>query len=139
MKMKLLQVILIGAGMLAPVTMTISAANRVAQETTTALTVKLTQRNGASRVVKLEGVGCTVSICSRTHIQGTADSIPFEALHAIQDSTPNRVLLVLKNGVRQPIQLVKDFRVLYFQNELGRSEKLDLAEVRSLEFLPKQD
>lgn len=144
MKIKLLQMVLMGAGVLAPVTMSIGGANRVAQaeEPASILKARLTLLNGASRLVTLEGVGCTRSICSRTHIEGNAahepSAIAFSAIGTIQNITPNSALFVLKDGARQSMSLVKDFRVIYVLDESGRSQRLDLAEVKSLEFMPKQ-
>src|SRR5580692_4812043 len=106
MKMKLLQVVLMGVGVLAPVTMTIRGANRGAKvgETISApdahsptLTARLALFHGESRLVTIEGVGCTQSICSRTLIKGRAgheafehpgslDSIAFDAIDAIQNT-----------------------------------------------------
>jgi hypothetical protein len=112
------------------------------------LTAKLTLLNGASRLVTLEGVGCTRSICSRTHIEGAVEhqpsaagslqSIAFNAIDAIQNTSPNSALFVLKDGTRLSMLLVKDFRVLYLRDESGRPGKLDFEEVKSLEFMPRQ-
>jgi hypothetical protein len=159
MKIKILQMALMGAGLLAPVTMSISGANRAAQAGEPAavsapqakpsiLTAKLTLLNGASRLVTIEGVGCTRSICSRTHIDGKAEqepstaaplqSIAFNAIDAIQNTAPNKALFILKDGGRLQMSLVADFRVLYLLDESGRSQRLDLGEIKSLEFMPKQ-
>jgi hypothetical protein len=140
--MNLLQVVLMGAGVLAPVTMSIGAANRVAPagEPASILKARLTLLNGASRLVTLEGVGCTRSICSRTHIEGTAghqpSTIAFSAIGTIQNTTPKSALFVLQDGARQSMSLIEDFRVLYLLDEAGRSQKVDLAEVKSLQFMP---
>lgn len=156
--MKLLQVVLIGVGVLAPVTMTIRGSNPAAQvgeavstsdAPSSTWTARLTLFHGGSRLVKIEGVGCTRSICSRTDIRGrgeheafehpgSLDSIPFDAIDAIQNTTPTRALFVLKDGTRRRISLVTDFRVLYVRDESGKAQKLDLSEVASVEFVAKQ-
>jgi hypothetical protein len=150
MKIKLLQMVLMSAGALAPVTMSIGGGSRVAQagEPASILKARLTLLNGASHLVTLEGVGCTRSICSRTHIEGKAEhepsaaarlqSIPFSAIDAIQNTAPNRALFLLKDGRRLQMSLVTDFRVLYLLDELGGSQRLDLGEIKSLEFMTKQ-
>jgi hypothetical protein len=104
------------------------------------LTAKITMRDGATRTVKLEGVGCPLGLCSRTAIKAKtgADSLVktwFDCLAAITDTTPNDALFVLKDGTRQRMSLVHDFRVLYLANRLGGTEKLDLAKVKAVEFL----
>ena len=43
---------------------------------------------------------------------------------------------MMKNGNEQRMSLVTDFRVLYLTDRSHSSEKLDLAETKSLEFLP---
>ena len=41
---------------------------------------------------------------------------------------------MMKDGSLQRMFLMKDFRVLYLKNQKGDSEKLDLAQIKSLEF-----
>jgi hypothetical protein len=43
--------------------------------------------------------------------------------------------LSLKDGSAQRLSLIKDFRVLYLSKPTGGTEKLDLAHVKSVEFL----
>jgi len=104
---------------------------------------KITMRDGATRTVKLEGVGCPSSICSRTAIKTKtqADSLVrtwFDSLAAIKDITASDALFVLKDGTSRRMSLVNDFRVLYLATQLGRTEKLDLAKVTAVEFLAPQ-
>ena len=105
------------------------------------LTAKITTRDGATRTVKLEGVGCPLGICSRTAIKaktGTDTLVRswFDCLAAITDTTSNDALFISKDGTRQRMSLVHDFRVLYLANRLGGTEKLDLAKVKTVEFVP---
>lgn len=44
-------------------------------------------------------------------------------------------LFVLNDGTERRLSLMSDFRVLYLANPLGGREKLDLARVKSVEFL----
>jgi hypothetical protein len=144
--MKLFQMILAGAGVFAPATMTIGGAKPAdpgAETAPSTFMARLTLPNGASRLVELEGVGCTQSICSRTHISGRTEhqasaAILFRAIHEIQSAAPNTALLMLNDGTQQQMSLITDFRVLYFRYESGEPHRLDLAEVESLEFLPGQ-
>ena len=104
------------------------------------LTARITMRDGGTRTVTLEGVGCSQSICSRTSIKAKAegDSLVrtwFDSLAAIQDSTASDALFILKDGTSRRMSLINDFRVLYLANRLGGTEKLDLAKVKVVEFL----
>jgi hypothetical protein len=105
------------------------------------LTAKITMPDGTIRMARIEGLGCTASICSRVVIKGKADddtlvSLWLDSIAAIKDTTENDALLVMKSGAEHRLSLVTDFRVLYLGNRLRSSEKLDLARIKSLEFLP---
>ena len=95
-------------------------------------TAKITLADGTTRTARLEGVGCSASICSRTAIDGT----PLGSIAAIKDTTATGAVLLLKNGTTRRLALGKDFRVLYFASPSGVAGKLDLATIKSLEFLP---
>jgi hypothetical protein len=104
------------------------------------LTARITMRDGGTRTVKLEGVGCPQNICSRTAIKTKtqSDSLVrtwFDSLAAIKDTTASDALFVLKDGTSQRMSFVTDFRVLYLANRLGGTEKLDLVNVKAVEFL----
>jgi hypothetical protein len=104
------------------------------------LIAKVTLPGGASRSVILQGVGCPVSMCSRVAIKGTAgdDSLVntwIDTIAAIQNTTADSALFVMKDGSLRSLAFLHDFRVLYVVDQSGRSEKLDLAKVESLEFL----
>lgn len=136
--MRLVRLVLLGVGMLGPVAIATSAANR-----TSGFSARLTLPNGDTQLVKLEGVGCTVSICSRTHIEGHArnaslEAVEFDAIRKIESIPQNRVTLLMKDGSSQAMSLVTDFRVLYLRSESGAPEKLDFSEVKSVEFLGLQ-
>jgi hypothetical protein len=90
-------------------------------------------------MARLEGVGCSASICSRTVIKSNAGSDSLvktwlDSIAAIRDTTASDALFVLKDGTARRLSLVTDFRVLYLANRLGGTEKLDLAKVKSVEF-----
>lgn len=104
------------------------------------LVARITMHSGATRMVKLEGVGCSQSICSRTAIKAktASDTLVrtwFDSLAGIKDTTARDALFVLKDGTSHRMSLINDFRVLYLANQLGRTERLDLATVKSVEFL----
>jgi hypothetical protein len=150
MNIKMLQTSYIAAALLIPIAISVNGAGRPSQvadgsqeshqEQSSGLTAKITWRDGATRNVTLEGVGCSASICSRVAIQAKAerDSLvrtPFESIAAIKDTTEHDALFVLKDGTERRLSLLTDFRVLYLTNESRASEKLDLAKVKSIEFL----
>ncbi len=101
------------------------------------LMAKITLPGGAIRTYKLEGVGCTASRCSRTILKGApSDSIWLDTIAAIIETTEPAALFLMRDGTQKRVSLVGDFRVLYLRNESGAPEKLDLAKVKSVEFLP---
>ena len=132
----------IAIGLLAPITF-MSGANgppSVEQGHLSGMTARITLPNGVTRTVKLEGVGCTASICSRTAIKGKGEHDAlvrawFDSIAAIKDTTESDALFVMKDGTQRRMSLVTDFRVLYLANPSGAAEKLDLAKAKSIEFL----
>jgi len=112
----------------------------VCQANPAGLTAKITLPDGATRVAKVEGIGCSVAICSRVAIKGgtQGDSLVQKSLRsiaAIKDTNHGHALLVLKNGTEARVSLIRDFRVLYLANPAGGDDKLDLANVKSVEFV----
>jgi hypothetical protein len=105
------------------------------------LTARITLPDGTIRMATLEGLGCSRSICSRVAIKVKADSnslvsLWLDSIASIKDTTENDALLVMRDGTQRRMSLVTDFRVLYLANRSPTSEKLDLAKIKSLEFLP---
>lgn len=105
------------------------------------LTARITLRDGTIRMAKLEGLGCSASMCSRVAIKGKTDgdslvSFWLDSVAAIKDTTEKEALLVMKDGTERRISLVTDFRVLYLANRFLSAEKLDLAKVKLLELGP---
>jgi len=123
--------------LLFPMTFSLPAAS----EHLSGLTARITLADGTSRTARLEGVGCSASICSRTMIQGRGEnespvSTRLDSLSAIMDTTANDALFVLKDGTRRRLSFLMDFRVICVGNRFTGTEKLDLAKIRSVEFLP---
>jgi len=104
------------------------------------LTARVVAADGTSRTVRLEGVGCTESMCSRVFIRSkAAGGAPLQtwldSVTSIQDATASDALFVMRDGAQQRLAFVPDFRILYVSNPNGRTEKIDLATIRSLELL----
>jgi hypothetical protein len=144
MKTTWIRVIFLTAALLSPFTFVVRAARESwdsRQGHLSGLTARITQRDGITRVVRIEGVGCSASICSRTLIKGKTDPESvvktwLDSISVIQEMTSSDALFVLKDGSRRRLYFVGDFRVLYLETRLGISEKLDFALVKSVEFLP---
>ena len=140
----------IAACLLAAIPFTINGVSRpwpaidVEQQSTHAhlsgLMAKITMRDGATRTVKLEGVGCPLSICSRVAIKAKTEGESvvkawLDSLAAIKDTTDHDALFVFKTGTSQRMSLITDFRVLYLANRLGGTERLDMARIKTVEFV----
>ena len=104
------------------------------------LAARVVLADGTSRTVKLQGVGCTESMCSRVFIRNKGESgAPLQtwldSVASIKDTTERDALFVMKDGTERRMVFVTDFRVLYVSDPDGRTEKLDLTTIRSLELL----
>ena len=103
--------------------------------------VRVSLKNAASRTISLDGDGCTESLCSRisinTRVRGDAvlSKIMLDNISAIRDINDNDALFIFKNGDEKRLSVVPYNRVLYVINEAGKIEKLDLAKLKSVEFL----
>jgi hypothetical protein len=143
MKTTRLRISFIAAALLFPVTFAMRGASepdQAGQRHVSDLIARITMADGSSRTARLEGVGCSQSICSRTAIKGKAGAESLvrtwlDSIAAIRDTTANDALFVLKDGTERRLSLVADFRVLYVASRFSGTEKLDLAKVRSVEFL----
>jgi len=130
--------------LLVPAAFTMRGSSELAQVRdghVSGLNARITLPDGRTRAVKLEGVGCSASMCSRTAMRATAElnstaRIWLDRISAIKDTTDHDALLVMQDGSQRRISLLTDFRVLYFTNASGTLEKLDLAKMKSIEFPP---
>jgi hypothetical protein len=142
MKKTTLRIISLAVALLAPVTFALRGASEPSEDRLghqSGLTARITMADGTSRMARLNGVGCSASICSRTVIKSKAENDALvktwlDSIAAIRDTTATDALFVLKDGTARRLSLVTDFRVLYLANRLGGTEKLDLAKVTSVEF-----
>jgi hypothetical protein len=143
MKNTTLRIISLAVALLSPVTFAVRGASEPPEDRqghVSGLTARITMADGTSRMAKLEGMGCSASIRSRTVIKSKAESESLvktwlDSIAAIRDTTPGDALFVLKDGSARRLSFVTDFRVMYLANRLGGTEKLDLAKIKSVEFL----
>jgi hypothetical protein len=136
------RIVFLAAALIAPAGFSIGAAGSGADaQHASQFEAKVSFRDGTTRTVRLQGVGCTQSICSRSVIKGEDGahklvSSPFDSLAKIKDTTPDTALFVSNDGTERRLSLVKDFHVLYLQTQSGGTERLDLKSVTSVEFAP---
>jgi hypothetical protein len=105
------------------------------------LEARMTRANGASQTITLEGVGCSEAMCSRVAVRTKAGDDArvtktwLDTIAAIRDITSKDALFVLKNGTAQRLSVVHDNQFLYFADQHGGEGKIDLAGIKSIEFL----
>ena len=58
-----------------------------------------------------------------------------DSVASVRDTGENDALFVMRDGTERRLSFVPDFRVLYVSNPNGYTEKVDLAKIRSIEFL----
>jgi len=103
---------------------------------------RITLLDGTVRTATLEGFGCPQDICSRIVMKGKNEdnqwvSFPIHRIAAIENSSAQGTVVVMKDGARQRISLVTNFRIAYLANLLF-PQKVDLTRIKSLEFVPTQ-
>lgn len=104
------------------------------------LMARVISADGTSRTVRLEGVGCSESMCSRVFLRGNSQSgAPsqtwLDSIVSIKAATGNDAWFAMRDGTERRLTFLPSFRVLYVSTPSGRREKLDLAKIRSLEFI----
>ena len=107
----------------------------------TSRTARVTLPDGRIRFVTLQGVGCSEAICSRVAVRVRADGRSpetrtwLDAVAAIRDITSNDALFVMKDGTARRLAVVDDNRFIYVTNQDGDDQKINLAGMKSLEFI----
>ena len=115
------------------------------------LMAKITTPDGFSQTVIVQGVGCNVNICSRVAVRSQSEASPglaafglhketstrLDSLAAIKDVTRTDALFVFKNGSSRRLSIVDGNRFFYFAHAHFGAGKIDVMQVRSIEFLPK--
>jgi hypothetical protein len=99
----------------------------------------VTMTDGTIQTVKVEGVGCTVSMCSRTRIEvknerNSLERVWLDSISVIRETSGSSALFLMKDGTQRRLSLLTGFRVLYLGSGPGLPAKLDLGKVRSLQF-----
>ena len=105
-----------------------------------ALRATVTMTDGTTRAITLQGVGCSIAVCSRVRARDSkADDVWLDGLSAVRDishnaSGPIQASLTFRDGTERQTSIVEDNRVLYVQGRFGRAEKLDLASLTRIDF-----
>ena len=101
--------------------------------------VRLELRDGSSKLVQLDGVGCNESICSRVAVTSrTVGNVMvnrtlFADISAVRDITGGSAVFVFKNGTTRRVSIIPDNRVLYVI-DAGHSQKIGLDDIRAVDF-----
>ena len=107
------------------------------------LTIRLTPLNGPSRVETLNGLGCSEAICSRVFVRTLVEDegrtvtrdIPLDTVAAIESRGGGHARVRFINGTVQRLVVPIGWRVLYLLEDAGRTKRVDLSELHSIEFL----
>ena len=118
----------------------VSADQSNASAHPTSLTARVALPDGTTEMLKIDGFGCSVALCSRVFIRakgsgGVAESIWIDTIAEIKDIADNGALFVMTDGTARRLSFVSDFRVLYFRGPNNSVKKLDLSRIRSLQIL----
>jgi hypothetical protein len=139
MKQTRISILFIAPVLLSVVGLT-TGGKEAGQQHSSGLMARVTLRDGTVREGRIEGVGCSWQICSRTLIRVRTDSrsnvrVWLDSIAAVRQTTPEDALFELKDGTRQRLSFLADFRVLYFETRSNISDRVDLRDVRSVEAL----
>jgi hypothetical protein len=105
--------------------------------------VRLGLQDGSSNVVRLDGVGCDESICSRVAVNSRSvgnaivNRTRFDTIAAIREIADDSAVFVLKDGTARRVSVIPDNRVLYVIAADGHTQKIGLRQVKSIQFDPK--
>jgi len=80
----------------------------------------------------------TKTVAREVGSDGSLVTTRLDHIAAIQETDSGQTLLALKDGTEQRMSLIRDFRVLYLAKADGGTEKLDLAQARSVQFAAAQ-
>ena len=104
--------------------------------------IRIVPSDGPARVESFDGIGCSEAICSREFIRAlvlddegtTVQSIRFDRIARIEMRGGGEALFRFTDGIVQRLLVAADNRVLYLRDGTGRTKKIDLDKVVSIEF-----
>jgi hypothetical protein len=100
----------------------------------------LTTVDGTARTVTLQGVGCSISMCSRVRAKdATNDDVWLDGLSSVRQISHDshgsvQAIFRFRNGAERQASLVEGNRILYIRDGFRSTEKLDLASLTSIDF-----
>jgi hypothetical protein len=103
-------------------------------------TVRLELRDGSSKLVELDGVGCDESICSRVAVGArtvgnvVVNRTKFADITAVKNITGETAVFVFKDGTTRQVSVIPDNRMLYVIDSARRTRKIHLGELISIDF-----
>jgi hypothetical protein len=104
------------------------------------LRATVTSVDGTARTVTLEGVGCSISMCSRVRAKDTnKDNVWLDGLSSVRQISndghgPVQAIFRFKDGAERQASIVEGNRILYIRDGFRATEKLDLASVTRIDF-----
>ena len=98
------------------------------------LAARVVLASGQTRDVRVDGAGCTETMCSRVFLMSTTGRVWLDSIASIQNPTDGTALFEMKDGTKQRLGLTPDFRVFYVTDGHGRTGKMNLSAIRSIEF-----
>jgi hypothetical protein len=97
-------------------------------------------RDGSTRTVTLQGVGCTASICSRVRARGvTSENVWLDGIDSVRGITGETdgavtAYFTFKDGTERQASIIHEHRILYIRERFGPIDKLDLASITRIDF-----
>src|SRR5262245_43298199 len=128
-----------------PASKWVSRAFASAGDTRHGLRIRINPRKGPAYVEPLNGIGCSETICSRVFVRALVEDgegtvvqrIRFDAIAALEMLASGDARVRFHDGTSRRLLVAADNRVLYLMDETGRTRRVDLGNVVSIEFLPR--
>jgi hypothetical protein len=104
------------------------------------LRATLTSVDGTARTVTLEGIGCSISMCSRVRAKDTnKDDVWLDGLSSVRQIShdghgPVQAIFRFRDGGERLASIVEGNRILYIRDGFSTTKKLDLASVTRIDF-----
>src|SRR5262245_13937112 len=128
-----------------PASKWVSRAFASAGDTRHGLRIRINPRKGPAYVEPLNGIGCSETICSRVFVRALVEDddgtvvqrIRFDTIAALEMLPSGDARVRFNDGTSRRLLVASDNRVLYLTDEKGRTKRVDLSNVVSIEFLPR--
>jgi hypothetical protein len=104
------------------------------------LPATLIMADGSSRAVILQGVGCSLGMCSRVWVKDmNAGGVWLDGLASVRTISCNQrgpveVIFTFRDGTERQSSIIEGNRFLYMKDTSGLIKKLDLARLAEIDF-----